>query len=167
MRNAPPVEGNGAQQKNKEEETDSLEEKIFSVILNTVVRSGTFLTVEPELIPYFSSKIQALLNKLYNLAGKGIKSSDFFSYYMNSLPDEESQFASRVSIEHDVIMSTEEFDKLIFLFCSSNWKDIARVIKKEMLEAKLEGDQAKLQELFGKFARLKEKFLHRGLYERS
>ena len=166
--NIPTGHGAGGQigQKRRNQGVESgilLEEKIFSVILNGTIGAGAVLDIELDLIPYFSPTIRELLKKLYALVKEKTQSSDFFTLFMDSLDESEQQLVSRISIEHDSPMSREGFNRLIFCFCKSNWKNIVKNVKQEILKAKKENDSVKLSELFGRFSRLKQKFLSKGL----
>ncbi|MFH1831633.1 MAG: DNA primase [bacterium] len=157
--------GVGGEEKGQKwlENASILEEKIFSVILNAILKTGDILEIESDLVPCFSPGIQRLLEKLYALVKTGTKSSEFFTVYMSSLNDDEKQIVSRVSIKYDVPVNKEEFDQLVVCFCKHNWKNIVQVIRQDISKAKQENDQAALSELFGRFSRLKQKFLSKGL----
>ncbi|MFH0898169.1 MAG: DNA primase, partial [bacterium] len=130
------------------EATPFLEEKIFSVILNSTSKAGALVFVDADLIPYFSSRIQILLKKLYALAEKSTDLSGFFAQYTNSLDQIDRQFVARISIENDAKNSSEELEKLILHFCRENWKYIARTIKQEIVQAKQEQNHEQLEKLF-------------------
>jgi DNA primase len=137
-----------------------LEEKIFSVILNSMSNSVP-LTIEPELLVHFSPKIQMLLQKALSFLND--KTNNTFGSFLETLNEKDKSWAIKISLKYEEDGSRELFDQLTFQFYKHNWKKIVVNLKKEMLRAKQQQDDVKLQELFSVFSELKQGMSSRGL----
>lgn len=144
------------------EEIITLEEQIFSAIINKI-ETSTVLEVEPELLPHFSHNIQQLLQKLHNFITTKPIPDNMFNGFLDTLDDEERAWVIKISVKYQASTSKELFDQLIFRFCKYHWKHIVKTVNNEMQQAKQENDLQKLNELFVRFSKLKQGILSRGL----
>lgn len=139
-----------------------LEEKIFSVILNSADGAGLF-EIESTLLPYFSSRVRRLIECLITLVSSGHASKPFFNQFLDSLDHDDHEWVIRVSLMFDQEVSKEMYNQLIMRFCKNHWKNIVCDIKQQMLIAKQNKDDETLSRLLKKFLLLKQGMSDRGL----
>ncbi len=151
------------QEKKQAKEIILLEEKIFSAIINTMDVHANFI-LDSTLLPYFSNRIQKLLEKIYtfNVEQKNMKSSNFTTF-LNSLDQENKDWVIKLSMKFETQITKKIFDQLIFRFCKYNWKKIVNDIKCEIRNAKQQADHEKLNVLLKKFSKLKQNMQNRRL----
>jgi DNA primase len=139
-----------------------LEEKIFSAILNSIDGVGIF-EVHPALLPYFSSRVQRLIERLVAFVAQASFSGTIFNQFLDSLDQDDHEWVIRVSLMFDQSVSKEMYDQLIMRFCKNHWKNIVCDIKQQMLVAKQNKDNETLTSLLKRFLLLKQGMSDRGL----
>lgn len=145
-------------------EISLLEEKIFSAIVSSSLgEKDKRLTIEPELVPYFSQHFQKLLRHLDLLLERSPDRKNFFGSFLETLDEEEKEWVIRISMQFEEVLSAELFNQLIFHFCKHNWKHIVRDLKAQMLTATENANTVRLSELFNLFSKLKQGIQTRGL----
>ncbi len=146
----------------RQEESFSLEEKIFSAILMSV-KSSNMLRIEDDLVPYFSSMIQRLYKQLLITSKSRNNFTDVFNTLLDSLNQQDRDWIVRVSMTYNEPVSKENFEQLMFHFCRNNWKKIVQKMKEKIALAKEQQDTAALGELLKRFSQLKQGIIGRGL----
>jgi len=142
------------------EEISQLEKKIFFAILNKLDTENVY-QIEPELVSQFSQQVTSLLGKLKTIEvlPKGKRFSTFFT----QLTIDEQNWVSSNIINFDQDLDLSSFEKLKIQFQKQVWKVMVSKVKNEILEAKNNQNQEKLQESLHKFAYLKEEMKNRGI----
>jgi DNA primase len=140
-----------------------LEERIFSVIINSVGTDDEICYVEKDLIPHFSEYMQHLLCKFNDFFTKKSIKSRKFSDFLDNLEKTDKHWVIQCSLKFSSDASKELFEQLIFHFCKQNWKNIIQDIKMKMAHAKKQNDTQKIKELFVLFSKLKKGMQTRGL----
>jgi DNA primase len=139
-----------------------LEERIFSVIINSVETDEIFY-VEEDLIPHFSEYIQCLLRKFNDFFSQKLGKTRKFSDFLDNLDKMEKKLVIQSSLNFASSSSKDVFEQLVFHFCKQNWKNIIQDIKMKMANAKQQNDKKKIKELFVLFSKLKKGMQTRGL----
>ncbi len=160
--NLPLLEENVNIENNKIDGSTSLEEHIFSVIINNIDETDKFFVPE-DLIEYFSDHIQILLKKLQNIILNNNSSADLFNLFLESLDNLDRDWVVGCSLKFDQSKSKEIFDELLLLFSKKNWRQIMQDIKLKMHNAQKDGDEKRAKDLFMLFSRLKDGIQARGL----
>lgn len=138
----------------KENKIDLLEERIFSVIINSMNKPEKF-NLDKILVIYFSEKIRDLLQKLEKFE----KIEDF----LGNLEDKDKKFVLYCSLKYENETTKELFEQMIALFCKKHWKKIVQDVKDELVNVKQQNDVKKYQEILNSFYKLKEGIFSRGL----
>ncbi len=139
----------------------ALEEKIFSAIINSIGKSDYFW-VNDDLVPYFSVKIQKLLNKLDSFI-KNCGSNNCFSEFLDSLDECDKKWILHVSLKFEQNVSKNYFEQLILSYRRLYWKQILQNIKIDISKAKQNKDGEKLKTLFERYSKIKKDIQARGL----
>jgi ubiquitin C-terminal hydrolase len=140
---------------------DLLEEKIFSVILNSMGKS-TPLYIDPNLLNYFSAKFQELFNVLAATPYDQKTSPNFMNNFLDKLNEQQKELVARVCMAHLTDVQPEVFEQLVFLFCKHNWKKIVSTIKNDLAVAQQNNDEKKYKELLEKLSALQKGFFKQG-----
>lgn len=139
-----------------------LEERIFSAIINNMGKNSVF-SLEADLIPYFSDKIQILLKKLQDFNAETDDESLCFEKYLEKLDEKDRNWVIACSLKFEEPASQELFEQLIFHFCKKNWRQIVQDMKMKLLKAKQSNNTEELKKLFIRFSGLKQGMQNRGL----
>lgn len=145
------------------EEISLLEEKIFSVILNNITSSAeTSIPVDAQ--PYFSAAGQYLLKQLSTFIGQEEKSNKSLHRFLEMLDESHRQWVVRISMQHGGESCQLTMDHLIVRFYKFHWQKIVKDIKEQIVLAKQENNDQKVQDVLTRFAQLKQGILqNRGL----
>lgn len=151
-------------EKSQKEITD-LEERLFCAILAMVGAKHQELTKGiGDFVPFFSPFVQEIIKKITpQFVSQSLSVAHFFESFLETLTDQEKPWVIRVCMTYDSPISNELFEQLIMQFRKYRWKETIGNIKQEMEQAKLEGNQEKLQQLLHHFLSLKQYACKRGL----
>ncbi len=139
-----------------------LEEKIFSAILNGLQASMN-IRVPDDIRPYFSAHAQGVLQKLDTyLANESAQM--LLAPFLDTLDETTKAWAIRISMQHDAQSCQQGIDHLFARFYKHYWQSIVKDVKAQVIKAKQEHDNQKVQEVLERFAQLKQGILqNRGL----
>lgn len=147
---------------NTENKASILEERIFSAIINSVNREKQ-LTIDKDLVPYFSKYIRSMLTQLKTCTKPTDSPNDCFKIFINKLNESDKKWVMSCSLKYEQSVSQDLFDQLIFHFCKKNWRQIVQDLKNKLRQAGNENDTKKQTELFSLFSKLKQGIKIRGL----
>ncbi|MCB9493722.1 MAG: DNA primase [Epsilonproteobacteria bacterium] len=147
---------------NTEQDIPLLEEKIFCAILNSMLTDQR-LTIEQQLVPYFSARTQRLLEAVNTVQERVVRNKGFFSSFLEELVEEDRRWIIRASMKHDSPITKEVFEQLLLHFCKFHWKQIVQHVKEELVKAKKLNNVDQMHTLMKKFNELKLGMQHRGL----
>jgi DNA primase len=136
-----------------------LEEKIFSAILNHAGK----VSLNHELLPYFSPHIKELLTTYFSLTSKCANTSLQWQAFSNTLSTEDNAWVVKTCMKYADVVTVESFEQFIAHFYKAHWKNIVKNIKDEIQKARAENNINRLNELFGTFLKLKQVIQNRGL----
>lgn len=149
-------------QQPQEQDISQLEEKIFSVIMSSIGKNNQRpIEIDRELLPYFSTRMQTLLNTYETVKQQG--SPDVWNTFLDHLDEQTRSWVVRVSLKYDGADCTESFDQLVARFCKLNWKNIVKNIKEEIQAARAVNNVKRLNEVLETFLKLKQGIQSRGL----
>ncbi len=141
-------------------DTSELEQKILYGILSNLQETQIF--IEAELIPYFSSQVQAILTKVfYRGSNPEIVFSD--ASLQALLDDTEKMFVSKILMSFGTPVTPATFSQLKAFFCKYHWKRIARDFRDQIQQAQQAGNDERMQSLIRTFSQLKQGFADKGL----
>lgn len=146
----------------KEKEMPVLEERIFSVIINSLDKPDK-LYVPEDLLEYFSMYIQKLFKKLNSFVAKNKETSKLFGPFLNSLNEDERNWVTSCSLKFDQKEEVQTLDGLLLLFSKKYWKQIVQDMKEKILVAQKKQDDKRVKDLFKLFSQLKNGIKTRGL----
>ncbi len=146
----------------KEDKIPVLEERIFSVIINSLDKPDK-LYVPEDLIEYFSMHIQYLFKKLNDFVRENKNSTKLFGPYLDSLNEDDRNWVTSCSLKFDQKEEEQTFNELLSLFCKKYWKQIVQDMKEKMLLAQKRHDDKRVKDLFKLFSQLKDGIKTRGL----
>jgi len=157
----PPLENNASSA-----DVSMLEEKIFSAIMRSTSKGANPLSMDMQLLPYFSTHIQTLL-KTYELV-KQQAPQNLWDAFLDHLDEQTRSWVVRVSLKYDGTSTTgtnaaESFEQLLAYFCKVNWRNIVQQLKEEIQTARSENNIERLNEVLGTFLKLKQGIQTRGL----
>lgn len=137
----------------------TLEESIISAMINTLETEMPY-KIDADLIPYFQEQLQTIIKKSATFTQ--IPQRKTFGAFLDLLDERERAAVARMSVQYQLV-TREHFDRLVLQFCKQHWKQIVKVIKGEIVDAKQKNDVKRLDELFEKFSQLKQGIQTRGL----
>lgn len=144
-------------------ETSLLEEKIFSVILNSLGGENV-LKLDDWAVIYLSPRIQTALVTLNTYAQHNdIPLNQRYTLFLNSLNEEDRTWVIKMNLTFDQSGSQELLNDLVSQFFKNNWKHMVRDIKEQMKKAEEIADLNTVKNLFEKVTELKQHMLQRGL----
>jgi hypothetical protein len=145
----------------QEQDVCLLEEKIFSVIMNYNGKNNKLLKIDQDLLPYFSPKIQALLQTYEAVKQQNIENP--WNTFLDRLDEQTRTWVIRVSLKYGDVACHESFEQLVTHFCKLNWKNIVKQIKEEIKAARAANNVEHLNEILATFLKLKQGIQSRGL----
>jgi DNA primase len=140
------------------DEIPLIEAKIFAAIINK-----PSLQINNDLLPYFSTQVQNLIQKLLQFVPQNDKSLFNFHDFLEKLGPEERDWVVKKSILFDNKVSQDLLNQLFSHFQRQNWKQIVQNIKLNILKAREKNDSEKLQELLVAFTKMKQGMKSKGL----
>lgn len=148
---------------NKQQEITAVEEHVLALVLNSLGKEQQ-LTVEPQLVRYFSPRVKNILQQVTNLSAElAHQHHSPLSALLRHMELPDKEWLIRISIMHDYNNAEEIFKQLIAQFCKHNWKQIVQDLKARMQQASEHNNTALLHELFTLFSTLKQDIHNRGL----
>jgi DNA primase catalytic core len=145
----------------EEPDNQLLEEKIFSGILGGIA-AGKLLHVPNDVRPYFSSRMQSLLQLVEQWHSHHDGSSSV-SELLASFEAIHKDWVVRVAMQHNTQTCLELFDRLLDRFCKVHWQRIVKDIKQQLVKAKQENDTQTMNDVLERFSHLKQGMMQRGL----
>jgi len=143
-------------------EISLLEEKMLSAIIGSMGKKEV-LSIEKELIPYFSEHAKYLLEKIELTKAQPKSESSSWDKLLQMVDKEFHPWLTKLCFDSEAECSKDFFDLLVMRFCKHNWKRLSLGFKDELLKAQQQGDTGKVEELFTKFANLKQGLKNKGL----
>ncbi len=144
-------------------EISLLEQKIFSVILNSLDNQHV-LKVDDWVIPYLSDSLQHLLITLNEyLHLPDLSMPERYRSFLDSLAQGERNVVVKMSLMADQSPTQGILDDLITQFFKNHWKQMMRDMRDQMKKAEEKADVEAVKVLFGKITELKQRMLSRGL----
>lgn len=141
--------------KNKQEETSSLEKQIFCAIMNNMLLLSKESTL--QIVKYLPSPLRDILAKLKAI--QQISETVTFSYFFDTLSEQEKEYISKLLLEKNITIDSTEFETLLKQFQKKQWKIIVRDIKAQLTRAKQEGNTDKATIILQDFIELQNKLL--------
>ncbi len=135
---------------NKSEDPSMLEKRIFCAIMNNMQllhREGT-----QRLINYLPSPLQDIIIKIKN--AQKDDSHLIFSRFFDMLEDHSRLYVSKLLLESDDKIDSDEFDALLVQLQKKQWKVIVHDIKSQLARAKQEGNSEKTSRILHEFMEL-------------
>jgi septation ring formation regulator EzrA len=108
--------------------------------------------------------MQHLLEQFYSFGSQASLGPErTASSFFDTLDNQDKQWAIRATMKHEGDACAQMVDHLLERFCKHHWRRIVQDIKEEMIKAKQEKNNKKVNEVLERFAHLKRGILHRGL----
>lgn len=129
-----------------------LEKKIFCVIINNMQLLN--INNEKYLLEYLPSPLRDILKRL-KLEKDTQADLDFLQFF-DKLNDQEKLYVSSLLLENEEDAQQSTFEQLLLQLHKKNWKVIVHDVKKQLDQAKNEGDTKKVAKILHDFQELKQ-----------
>jgi DNA primase len=149
------------------EEISLLEEKIFSAIINGLkapITSSLPVDIKLDIKPYFSPFVQSILQRLDLFIAQNNKNAVSAHQFFDTLAEPEKQWAIKASMQHDGTGCQHMIDYLLARFYKHHWQRIVKDSTEEIVKAKQNNNNQRVQEVLARLSQLKQGILQsRGL----
>lgn len=132
----------------------SLERHIVAASMNSLL-SDSLCIVKEEGYRLFSPqavKIFTVLSRMHHT----YQGQELFDAVLDALNEKEKTWASSLSMQYDGVLTKDEWLRLVDRFVQQKWKGVLKDLREEIAQATQEGDQKKVEELLGRFTKLKQ-----------
>lgn len=139
--------------KTEDDSVPLLEKRIFCAIMNNMELFNGESRL--QLIKYLPSPLKEILMQLK--VTKEHVEKITFSYFFDTLKEHDKQYISKLLLEEYEILDSVAFDKLLEQLQKKQWKNIVQNIKRQLIQAKQEGNTEKVALVLQDFMDLQEK----------
>lgn len=129
-----------------------LEKMIFCAIINNMQLLN--INNEKYLLEYLPSPLRDILKKL-KYEKDAYAGLDFLQFF-DKLNDKEKLYVSSLLLENEEETQPSAFEQLLLQLHKKNWKVIVHDVKKQLDQAKKEGDTQKVEKILQDFQTLKQ-----------
>ncbi len=140
-----------------------LEKQLFFAIMQNI--QLIHRNNEEYLLEFLPEPFKAILLKLKQ--AKDAQAALAFPQFYDMLEHDQQQIASKILLENELELSTQNFDQLLLLLQKKHWKGIVSGMKMKLEQAEYQNDKEKIETILSQFLALKKKVVQNNFLKDS